>query len=214
MHRKLTLLLIAAAVVALAAGSATAAPLCSQVGQSSCESACAYIGESCVSWWIGFCNGETAPYTYQCTSSTIEYVCGCSFNCFLAGTEISLADGTTKPVEDIAVGDVVLAYDEASGEMKPDAVKQVHRPTLVDSYLVVNERLHLTSAHPVLSDGAWVEIGDLRVGDSLTAADGGTVTIDSIEEVREPVTVYNFAVNPYGTYVADGIIVHNKPPLP
>lgn len=191
---------------------AGAAPLCTQVDGDSCQAACAARGEDCVNWWVGFCDGELAPYTYQCTSSTIEYVCGCTFYCFLEGTEISLADGTAKPIEAIEPGDVVLAYDEESGEMKPDAVRSVQAPKQVPRYLVVNDRIRLTDSHPVLSDGEWVEVGRLEVGDTLTASDGSAVVIESLEIVREPVTVYNFEVNPYGTYVADGVVVHNKPP--
>ena len=41
-----------------------------------------------------------------------------------------------------------------------------------------------------------------------------SIVIESIKTVEEPVTVYNFSVNPYQTYVADGVIVHNKPPIP
>jgi intein/homing endonuclease len=123
-----------------------------------------------------------------------------------------MADGSQKPIESIGVGDMVLAYDEATGEMKPDKVSVVHDPVEWDHYLLVNGALKLTPPHPVLTDGEWVAIGELEIGDSLTAADGSKVLIESLEVVSEPVTVYNFATNPYQTYVAGGFIVHNKNP--
>ncbi len=43
--------------------------------------------------------------------------------CFLAGTPIDMWDGTQKPIEEIASGDVVVSYD-ASGTLKPGRVKR------------------------------------------------------------------------------------------
>ena len=55
---------------------------------------------------------------------------------------------------------------------------------------------------------------DLVVGDRLIGADKKPVEIASIETRKEQVTVHNFATNPYATYVANGVIVHNKNPMP
>lgn len=200
------------------ASPALAVPPCWSIGASDCNAQCFSIGAgTCSSWSLGTCSSSSAPFTYVCTNGQeIHGWCsGCDDgggggSCFLAGTEITLAEGGVKPIESIEAGDVVLAWDETSGEMKPDTVRQVHEPVEVDLYLVVNGSLRLTPTHPVLSDGEWVKIGQLRPGDSLTAADGAVVPIESIETVEEKVTVYNFAVNPYGTYVAGGVIVHNK----
>ena len=45
-------------------------------------------------------------------------------------------------------------------------------------------------------------------------ADKKEITIASVKVVPDQVKVYNFATNPYATYVANGVIVHNKPPIP
>lgn len=138
-----------------------------------------------------------------------EVNCGC----FLAGTPILLADGRSMPIEQLTVGELVMAYDETAHDLKPDAVKEtfIH---VVDGYLIVNGHLRVTPNHPVYADGRWVEIGLLRVGDQLVNADGRREPITSIERILEPVTVYNIEVNPYHTYVAGGIIAHNKVFIP
>ena len=64
--------------------------------------------------------------------------------------------------------------------------------------------------HPVYSNGKWVEIGKLKVGDDLLNAQGQPEKIFSIEKITAPVTVYNLEVNPYHTYIAEGVVVHNK----
>jgi hypothetical protein len=130
--------------------------------------------------------------------------------CFLSGTPITLADGSSKAIEEVKVGDMVLAFDEATKTLKPDKVKEffVHE---ADEYLIVNGRLKLTDNHPVNSGGKWVEIGKLKVGDSLLNAQGKQEKIASMQKVSQKVKVYNMEVNPYHTYIAGGIVVHNKP---
>jgi hypothetical protein len=158
---------------------------------------------------------EPCVVSYTCSDGTRgTRPCSCGGGCFLAGTRITMADGTEKPIEAIQAGDMVLAYDEKDGTLKPDRVKVVHEPVTAEGYLVVNEKLHLTNVHPVLTPGGWKEIGELAVGDKLIGADKKEIAIASIRNVAGPVKVYNFATNPYETYVANGVIVHNKPPTP
>jgi hypothetical protein len=197
-------------LVLAAAGPAAALPPCSYVNSGNCAAEC--YPASCYTWSLGTCSSGTASYTFQCAGFSLPGYCSCGTTggCFLPGTEISLADGSTKPVEAIEAGDLVLAWDEESGATKADAVRGVHDPIHADGYLIVNDRLRFTETHPVLVDGAWRTAGELAVGDVLTAADGSPVVIESIRTVLGPVTVYNFEVDPLGTYVANGIVVHNK----
>jgi len=141
-----------------------------------------------------------------------EFLVGCGGNCFLEGTRITMADGSTKPIETITKGDMILAFDEDSGTMKPDRVSLVHAPVVENGYYKVNDRIRATRSHPVLSKGKWVEIADLRLGDTLTGADGKPEIVTKLELVQEKIQVFNFSVNPFETFVADGIIVHNKTP--
>ena len=218
MRKRLLVLCLGGILTALLATTAWAVPPCSYIGYDDCNSTCLFFGEGgCSSWSFGACQSQSRTYTYVCNSGyTFGGWCsGCTSGgggCFLAGTQITMADGSTKAIETIQVGDLVLAYDQANGQLKPDKVVGVHDPVVEDHYLVVNGNLRLTPTHPVLSNGQFTLIGQLQLGDSLTAADGSAVTIASIERVDAPVTVYNFAVNPYATYIANGIIVHNRKP--
>ncbi|MEW6009456.1 MAG: polymorphic toxin-type HINT domain-containing protein [Candidatus Omnitrophota bacterium] len=131
------------------------------------------------------------------------------YTCFLAGTPILMADGSTKPIEKLKAGDSVLAFDEKTGELKPDSVTEFFHHK-ADKYLIINKKLKITENHPVYSDGKWVEIGKLKVGDKLVNVKGESIAITSIKEVRRKVDTYNLEVNPYHTYIAGGIVVHNK----
>lgn len=140
-----------------------------------------------------------------------------SCNCFTAGTKV-LTDEGEKNIEDIEVGDKVLAKDENNpdGELAYKEVTQLFRNQRDDIIkLHVGEQIiETTDNHPFWVEGkGWVFADELQVGDKLQKADGSNLTIDKVEFVKldEPVTVYNFAVTDYHTYyVTDlGIWVHN-----
>ncbi len=215
--------------------AASCATDCDRCGDRECSSTenCVSCTRDCGSCVCGdgecigeTCSGCTADCSPCCGDGTCQAEAGetaenCSQDCgsggggcFLAGTLITMADGTTKPIESIQVGDMILAFDEQTQTMKPDKVAKLLRHPPEDTYLIVNSHLKVTSIHRVLSKGEWIPIGQLKVGDTLTNAQGQEVPIESIVLVKEKIDIYNFEVNPYHTYVADGYIVHNAKPLP
>ncbi|MGZ0052668.1 polymorphic toxin-type HINT domain-containing protein [Brevibacillus gelatini] len=140
---------------------------------------------------------------------------GC--NCFTAGTKVLTDDGE-KNIEDIEVGDRVLAKTENNpdGELAYKEVTALYRNQRDDIIkLHVGEQvIETTDNHPFWVEGrGWVFADELQVGDKLQKADGSNLTIDEVEFVKldEPVTVYNFTVADYHTYYVTniGIWVHN-----
>ncbi len=78
--------------------------------------------------------------------------------CFLAGTSILMADGSTKPIEDIRPGDEVAAFDsEAEQGLGPLKPGKVTRTFTNVTQIIINLRgLHMTPGHVVLMDnGEW-----------------------------------------------------------
>ncbi|WNQ12224.1 polymorphic toxin-type HINT domain-containing protein [Paenibacillus aurantius] len=145
----------------------------------------------------------------------LERVASC--NCFTAGTKV-LTDEGEKNIEDVEVGDKVLAKDENNpeGELAYKEVTALYRNQRDDIIkLHVGEQvIETTDNHPFWVEGkGWVFADELQVGDKLQKADGSNLTIEKVEFVKldEPVTVYNFTVADFHTYyVTDlGIWVHN-----
>jgi len=130
--------------------------------------------------------------------------------CFWAGTMILTGDGTELPIEDIKKGMDVYAFDKESGELRVSKVSETFFHPKENTYLIINDDLLVTPNHPVLNNNKWVEIGELEEGDMLTDKDNNPIPINKIEEVKELSDVFNFEVEKYHTYVAQGIIVHNK----
>ncbi|MGG4196831.1 polymorphic toxin-type HINT domain-containing protein [Paenibacillus jamilae] len=145
----------------------------------------------------------------------VRAIGGC--NCFTAGTKVLTDDGE-KNIEDIEVGDKVLAKDENNpdGELAYKEVTGLYRNQRDDIIkLNVGEQIiETTDNHPFwVEEKGWVFADELQVGDKLQKSDGSNLIIDKVEFVNldEPVTVYNFTVANFHTYyVTDlGIWVHN-----
>ena len=140
-----------------------------------------------------------------------------------------------KPIEDIEVGDEVLAYDEETGEQVYKPVVQLFRNETKEWYHVrVNdEKIICTGGHPfyvlnaeasrksVLYEGTktdtkgkWITAKELKVSDQVLLSDGSCAIIEEIqvEKLSAPETTYNFEVADYHTYyVSDSkVLVHNR----
>jgi hypothetical protein len=131
-------------------------------------------------------------------------------------------DGTLKPIEQIEVGERVLAYDEATAAVVPAAVTQVfvHRNWQDQPTLLINGRLRATENHPFFVGGRWlradgIHAGDLLLGQTPVPIDRGptrTLIAETVEDVAPMPgvdTVYNLEIESFHTYFAEGILVHN-----
>ena len=145
--------------------------------------------------------------------------------CFVAGTPVQMADGSTKAVEQIRPGDIVQSRDPDSGKTETKKVmqtfvSQVH--SVVTLKLgdpktgVVLETLTCTSQHPFYVAGkGFTPAGQLTVGASLATRSGLTLTVLSVNACSSDkgYTVYNFEVSDDHTYfvgkVDGGTWVHN-----
>ena len=135
--------------------------------------------------------------------------------CFIAGTEIITREGT-KNIEDIQVGDWVLADDPNTvGEIEYKQVLQTFARSAtatIDLY-IDGEKITTTEEHPFWVPGVgWVAAKDLNVGTYLQTKTESWLDIDKIESHTSPTNVYNFEVEGFHTYfVSDlGFLVHNS----
>jgi len=146
--------------------------------------------------------------------------------CFVAGTQIAMADGTYKNIEDVALGEVVLGKDGAH-----NTVLEFLRPALGETGATMmafnGGTPFMTSDHPVWVRGhGWrsfdpdmtytkykMTVGKYAVGDVVETQDGVGFEIHSIEEYSDQdpdQTIYNFTLDGNNTYIADNLVVHNK----
>ncbi len=129
--------------------------------------------------------------------------------CFLEGTPITLADGTKKAIEQIAVGDRILTREgPLSNTLVTDSVTKVHRH-VVSEYLTINDILHITPVHRILINNKWDTASTITLGDRLLGEDGKPIIVRSIVRHTGSFKVYNLTTKTFHTFLASGVYVHN-----
>jgi hypothetical protein len=135
--------------------------------------------------------------------------------CFLAGTQIVMADESYKNIEDIKVGDFVKSYNEKNQRIEDKQVTHIlhHTPgEMGDYYLVINNQLRVTPNHRFYVEGDWIFADELKIGDSLFYP-STDYAVYSIEKIFERTYTYNFEVEGHHNYFvameSTDILVHN-----
>ncbi|MGY4739514.1 polymorphic toxin-type HINT domain-containing protein [Streptomyces sp. ATMOS53] len=146
-----------------------------------------------------------------------------SCKCFLAGTDVLMADGSTKDIEDVDLSDEVLATDPETGKTAARKVTRLIR-TEGDKYFnelsiaTDNgiEKLTATHEHPFWSPSEhdWVPAGRLEPGMTLRTDEGHTVIVAGNRAFIQQARTYNLTVDDLHTYyVLAGqtpVLVHNS----
>jgi RHS repeat-associated protein len=164
----------------------------------------------------GFLPGAMKSNTNPTTSPA------CPGNSFTPETRVLMADGTTKRIEDVAVGDMVLATDPETGKSGPHTVTALiigeGKKRLIDVVVETDEGLKTIVAtwnHDFWVDdqGRWLRADRLEHGDDLLAPTGGRVTVVSTSEHIAYRRVHNLTVaGVHSYYVLAGqqaVLVHN-----
>jgi len=138
--------------------------------------------------------------------------------CVAEGTLVTMADGTSMPVEEIQPGNQVLGYDVATQSYVTETVQTV---TSAKSPAILNINdgaLRVTPEdQPIYVKNAtgvgWVTNPlELRIGwQILEVKNGSWVTIASLEFDHHKTKVYDFQTDGPMTYLANGYLVLDKP---
>ncbi|PSK91304.1 intein/intein [Murinocardiopsis flavida] len=150
-------------------------------------------------------------------------------NSFVPGTPVLLGDGSTRPIEDVEVGDDVLAFDPRTGTEGPRPVTRLIEGTgtksLVDITVVDDSgrsgRVTATAEHPfwVPESAEWVDAADLGTDTRLRTGTGAWTQVETVRPRTEgDQRVHNLTVADLHTfYVAAGrtpVLVHNSNSTP
>ncbi|MFC3998232.1 polymorphic toxin-type HINT domain-containing protein [Nocardiopsis sediminis] len=134
-------------------------------------------------------------------------------NSFVPGTPVLLADGSTLPIQDVDVGDEVLALDPLTGEEGPrevtDTITGAGEKTLVtigiDAGDGTTDKITATDQHPfwVSETAEWTDAIDLEPGTWLRSSTGTWVKVTAIGvDTAEDQRVHNLTVEDLHTYYA------------
>jgi uncharacterized protein YfaS (alpha-2-macroglobulin family) len=131
-----------------------------------------------------------------------------SGGCFGKGTQVLMADNTTKNIEDIVAGDKVATYSGSKNNEMVNAKVLKTEDVVKNGFLVINEKLRVTANHVLWVNGDWRQAGVIQIGDTLRSTNG-LEKVYSIEWRREKTHVYNLEIENQHTYIAENVWVHN-----
>nr|WP_052478971.1 RHS repeat-associated core domain-containing protein [Kibdelosporangium sp. MJ126-NF4]CEL21558.1 hypothetical protein [Kibdelosporangium sp. MJ126-NF4]CTQ95874.1 hypothetical protein [Kibdelosporangium sp. MJ126-NF4] len=145
---------------------------------------------------------------------------------FPPGTRVLLADGSSRPIEDVALGDVVLATDPETGLTEARAVVAtwVHNDEPTRTELTIDTdgsagsataTLEATDWHPfwVADLNAWVPVADIAVGAWLRTSTGTWVQVTAVRKFTNDTAAHDLTVDGIHSYhvlaAATPVLVHN-----
>ncbi len=177
----------------------------------SCGNTCS-TGEYCA---LGTCTTLTPP------------------SCFIEGTEVLMADGSYKEIQEITIGEKVTSFDLDSGRQVTSEVREIESPTREGYYLINKDLIGVTNEHPFrvkksYGDIGWASIDPevtltetniqdlymLKKGDFLLTENKEWIRVFSIEYIEGPVQTYNLKSVDWLNFYANGLLVHNKLLIP
>jgi RHS repeat-associated protein len=143
--------------------------------------------------------------------------------CFAAGTPVRMADGTTKPIDQVKEGDEVESRDARTGKTEAKRVSATVAKRVDDLVTLtladakgVPETVVCTPNHPFyVPDKGFVPAGELAVGEHVAAFAGPALTVMATASSKPEggVAVYNLVVEGDHTYfvglAGGGAWVHN-----
>jgi hypothetical protein len=148
-------------------------------------------------------------------------------NSFVAETLVLMADGSHKPIEDVKIGDKVIATDPTTGttttRIVTDTIIGNGEKNLVQITVDTDGKhgnqtgvITATDGHPFWTGGhlnKWVKAKELKPGMWLRTSAGTYVQISAIKTWTQHRQVYNLTVDTTHTYYVEAgttpVLVHN-----
>ena len=151
-----------------------------------------------------------------------------SFQCFVAGSKVTMDDHSLKNIEDVEVGDKLRRLDG-----KNNTVMKVQENIFTDGRKlgsINNGPYFFTEDHPINTDNGWrainaqmsqkkyghiLNITEFKIGDVILGDNGENTKVEtiSVKEVDPNTQVYNFELDGDHLYFVNNFSVHNKGPM-
>jgi hypothetical protein len=149
--------------------------------------------------------------------------------CVIIGTEILMADGSIKLVEDLLIDDEVCSviipdmtqenYKNFSIENLDEFIKDtglVKRLTFdfIDKHININEKYHVTQKHPAfvwkdkIKRFEWWQAEDIEIGDKMVTSNFELEEVTAIEKMHGDFEIVILGLRNIHTYFANGYLCH------
>ncbi|MFE0462255.1 Hint domain-containing protein, partial [Kitasatospora sp. NPDC058965] len=145
----------------------------------------------------------------------------CAIHSFAGDTPVLMADGTTKPISQIKVGDRITNAAPGAGDQKHtvDVVHVTYTDTDFTALTVTTpagpKTITTTQNHPFydITTGQFTKAGQLGVGEQLQTTGDGRLTVAGVRNYTDSFVTYDLTIDGLHTYyVLAGtapVLVHN-----
>ena len=129
-----------------------------------------------------------------------------SGGCWVAGTQVIMGDNSSKNIEDLAIGDMVMTFPKDDQRwntpLEPKAITEL--TVLPENIWWLNDTGVSKEEWVIRSNGEAARVKWLQLGDKLMTANG-TVLVRRVEPKGTVEPVFNFMTADNYSYTADGI---------
>ena len=155
-------------------------------------------------------------YNFQKHDETVRL--RCYTYCLKWGTKVSMADGSTKNVEELALGDLVRSIDPETGEMAADEVTYVdgkaeHSWCIWDEWRFADGTvLETVNRHRFYNAErkAMVYLDEWRIGDHAVREDGTLTELVAHASHKEEARHATLFTSKWNNYFAGGLLSGNR----
>ncbi len=148
-------------------------------------------------------------------------VVGDDAQCLIEGTLVTMADGTEKRIEEVAVGDTVACAEGSGCVVRTHASRRFAGVALTfeSGARLVSTRDHTHLVTPSDSDSSNTRVklslvaiaaADVAPGMEMLQATGAHDAVADVEGVELDRPVYDLDVEPHHNFVANGVVTHNS----
>lgn len=139
-------------------------------------------------------------------------------SCFIPDALVTMGDGSTKRIQDVAIGDTV------KGRSGTNTVLENNVNRVEARLYAMNSHSHfVTDTHPFLTTEGWksfnpavtneihpeLEVTKLEIGHELVT-ETGTEVLSRASKLYKMTPIFNLNVDGDDTYIVNGFVVHNK----
>jgi hypothetical protein len=122
--------------------------------------------------------------------------------CFIAGTRVLMFDGTTKEIQYISIGDLVMSYDENTGSLTQGIVSKLFKHEQMSIFFM--DEIGTTPNHRFRTPIGYKEIGNINSNDKLLDKEGNEITPPEFILSTNSYDVYNMTVLDQHNYIILG----------
>lgn len=165
-------------------------------------------------------SGAVSDAPWGASNATIVYDYGKSSVCLAEGTLITLANGSTKPIEDVRYTDNLLVWDFDEGKFSSARPAWLLKHSYTDEYLLSKYE----NGSELRTIGSYVPNKHHRVFDAdlqkfvytddavnhNVGTINGTSKMISAEVIKKPVAYYNIITERHFNCFANGILTSNR----